>query len=82
MFPLDAAVYAPGYTPEIAAPAAGLGLRSPADARVLVVASPGPLGTTVNLLAPVLVNEADGRPAQVVLDGQNCPVRAAVGAFE
>lgn len=36
LFLLDAAVCAPGYTPELAA--AGLGLGSPADARVLVVA--------------------------------------------
>ncbi|GAB2765591.1 flagellar assembly protein FliW [Sinomonas soli] len=50
--------------------------------RVLVVASPGAGGTTVNLLAPALVNEADGPAAQVVLDGQGYPVRAAVGAFE
>lgn len=27
----------------------------------------------MNLLAPVLVNEADGRAAQVVLDGQDYP---------
>ena len=51
-------------------------LRGPADAMVLVVANPGQAGTTVNLMAPIVVNTATGASAQVILEGQDWPLRA------
>ncbi|WP_138445235.1 flagellar assembly protein FliW [Sinomonas susongensis] len=79
LFLLDAAVYVPGYEPEISAPCRSLGLGSPEEARVLVVATPGEGGTTVNLMAPVIVNEATGQSAQAILDGQGWPLRMPLG---
>ncbi|WP_422934694.1 flagellar assembly protein FliW [Sinomonas sp. P47F7] len=80
LFVLDASVYLPQYTPEIAAPCREIGLGSAQDARVLVVATPGGNGTTVNLMAPVLVNESTGQSAQAILDGQGWPLRASLSA--
>lgn len=48
----------------------------PEDALVLVVVNPGDPGTTMNLLAPIVVNSATGTSAQVILDGQGWPLRA------
>ena len=43
---------------------------------VLVVTNPGETGTTVNLMAPIVVNADTGRCAQIILDGQDWPLRA------
>ncbi|MCU1424765.1 MAG: Flagellar assembly factor FliW, partial [Microbacteriaceae bacterium] len=40
------------------------------------VANPSDEGTTMNLLAPVVVNATSGRSAQVILEGQDWPLRA------
>ncbi|NKX53598.1 flagellar assembly protein FliW [Arthrobacter mobilis] len=77
LFVLDASVYLPDYQPVISdEDAAALDLAGPEQALVLVVANPGPAGTTVNLLAPVVVNSATGACAQVILEGQDWPLRA------
>jgi len=65
--------YAPVLTD---AQADDLSLTSPEDALVLVVANPGADGVHVNLLAPVVVNTTTGSAAQVILEGQDLPVRA------
>ncbi|MFB7250935.1 flagellar assembly protein FliW [Microbacterium sp. NPDC056234] len=54
---------------------AELGLTSPEDAMLLVIAHPGSEGVSVNLLAPVVVNRTTGRAAQIILDGQGFDVR-------
>jgi len=69
------AAYAPVLSDE---QTTALGLTAPEDALVLVVANPGPEGVHVNLLAPVVVNTTTGRAAQVILEGQDLPVRAAL----
>ena len=52
------------------------------DALVLVVANPGESGTTMNLMAPIVVNSVNGRCAQFILDGRRVAVaRAAHGPF-
>lgn len=77
LFVLDASVYLPHYQPVISDDdVAALGLRGPEEAMVLVVANPGQAGTTVNLMAPVVVNTASGTSAQVILEGQDWPLRA------
>ncbi|MCG2621618.1 flagellar assembly protein FliW [Arthrobacter sp. I2-34] len=77
LFVLDASVYLPHYQPVISdEDVAVLGLRGPEEAMVLVVANPGQAGTTVNLMAPVVVNTATGASAQVILEGQDWPLRA------
>jgi len=68
--------YAPVLTDE---QAGALALTSADDALVLLVANPGVDGVHVNLLAPVVVNTATGSAAQVILEGQDLPVRAPLG---
>ena len=70
----------PGYAPDISAAAGELGIGEHREALVLVVATPGAAETTVNLLAPVVVNEADGTAVQAILDGQGWPVKASLAA--
>lgn len=77
LYVLDAAVYLPWYTPEITdEQAAGIGLTAPEDAMVLVVANASESGTTTNLMAPIVVNSRTGACAQIILEGQDWPIRA------
>jgi flagellar assembly factor FliW len=69
LFVLDATVYAPTYAPDVTGPCRQIGLEPGERAWILVVATPGDARTSVNLAAPVLVNEAEGRAVQAVLDG-------------
>ncbi|MCA5923497.1 flagellar assembly protein FliW [Curtobacterium oceanosedimentum] len=81
LFLLDAAVHLPAYAPELSDEQADvLGLTDPADAMLLVVANPGASGTTVNLLAPVVVNARTAVGAQLILEGQDLPLRAELAA--
>ncbi|GAA3291269.1 flagellar assembly protein FliW [Arthrobacter citreus] len=76
LFVLDAAVYLPGYQPEISEDQRHqLDLADAGEARVLVVANSTEAGTTVNLLAPIVLNTRTQHCAQVILDGQDWPVR-------
>ncbi len=77
LFVLDAATYLNQYTPVISDDdRAALDLNASEDAMVLVVANPGESGTTVNLMAPIVVNVHTGVSAQVILEGQDWPLRA------
>jgi flagellar assembly factor FliW len=79
LFVLDAAVYLPDYQPVISdVQVHALQLTSPDEALVLVVANPGEGGTSVNLMAPIVVNTRLGVCAQVILDDQDFPLRAAL----
>ncbi|CAH0214536.1 MULTISPECIES: flagellar assembly protein FliW [unclassified Microbacterium] len=55
-----------------------LALSAPEDAMLLVVAHPAADGVSVNLLAPVVVNRGTGVASQVILEGQDYPLRAAL----
>lgn len=79
LFLLEASLYVPGYAPDITASCHELGLESAEDAHVLLVATPAGDTTSVNLMAPVIVNEATGQGAQTILDGQGWPLRAPLG---
>lgn len=68
--------YAPTLTDE---QADGLALESPDDALILVVAHPSAEGVSVNLLAPVIVNQTTGAASQVILEDQDYPLRAPLG---
>jgi flagellar assembly factor FliW len=70
---------ASGYTPHLDDDTCALlDLQSGADAVLLVVVSPGESLTesTVNLLAPIVINTSTGRAAQVVLTDSEHPLRA------
>ncbi|SEB14536.1 flagellar assembly protein FliW [Leifsonia sp. 21MFCrub1.1] len=77
LFTIDAERHLPGYSPELPDDrAAELGIAEAADALLLVVVTPSREGSTVNLLAPVIVNRASGAALQLVLDDDAFPVRA------
>ncbi|WP_434995899.1 flagellar assembly protein FliW [Arthrobacter sp. Ld5] len=78
LFLLDAATYVPRYSPRFSdAQRDVLGPDSP-DAHLFVVANPGPAGTTVNLAAPIVLDPATGRCAQLILEGTDYPLRASL----
>lgn len=77
LYVLDAAVHLPDYAPVITdEQTALLDLQSAEEAMLLVVATPAESGTTVNLLAPVVVNARTGIGAQLILEDQEFPLRA------
>lgn len=81
LFVLDAGVYFPAYHPEITDDQrTQLDLNDTGEARVLVVANSTETGTTVNLLAPIVLNTRTFRCAQVILEGQDWPVRTPLEA--
>lgn len=82
LFVLDAAIYLPAYQPEITDEQRNqLDLNDAGEARVLVVANSTETGTTVNLLAPIVLNTRTLQCAQVILEGQDWPVRTPLEAF-
>lgn len=81
LFVLDAAVYLPAYQPEISGgQRASLELADASEVRVLVVANAAETGTTVNLLAPIVLNTRTLRCAQLILEDQDWPVRTPLEA--
>jgi len=79
LFVLDAAVHLPDYSPVVSDEQTTLlDLRDASEAILLVIANPGERGTTVNLLAPVVVNARTGVGAQVILENQDFPLRAVL----
>jgi flagellar assembly factor FliW len=81
VYVVDASVYLPDYLPVLSdEQVAALQLNAPEDALVLVVANPAKTGTTVNLMAPIVVNSLTGASAQFILDGQDWPLQAELGA--
>lgn len=80
VFVLDAAVYLPDYSPSLSVEQSeALALNSGDDARVYVVANPAENGTTVNLLAPIVVNSMNNSAAQFILDDRDWPLQAPLG---
>ncbi|WEK13051.1 MAG: flagellar assembly protein FliW [Candidatus Microbacterium phytovorans] len=77
LFAVDPATVMPDYAPVLSdEQAESLALESPDDATLFVVAQLTDEGIGVNLLAPVVVNHRTGSAAQVILEGQDLPVRA------
>ncbi len=82
LFVLDTAVYLPDYRPAIPSPQTeALDLPDSDPLTFLVVANPSEGGTTVNLMAPILVNPATGRCTQVILDRGDWPIRAELADY-
>jgi len=77
LFLADAAVFVPGYAPPIPeATFQALELEQDQALQVLLVLNHSPKATTVNLMAPIVLNPATRRCAQLVLDGREYPLRA------
>lgn len=73
----------PDYAPEVADDVVtDLGIESADDVVVLLVVSAGEslASTTANLLAPVVVNTANRRASQVILDDPDLPIAAPLVA--
>lgn len=82
LFTLDAERHLPGYSPELPDDrAAELGIVAAEEALLLVVVTPSQQGSTVNLLAPIVVNRGTGAALQLVLDDDAFPVRAELAAL-
>lgn len=83
LFVVPPAPFYPDYAPEIDDGAVGLlDLHSPDEARILLVLTPGATAaeSTVNLLAPIVVNTRSRQAAQVVLAEPDLPLRAPLAA--
>jgi flagellar assembly factor FliW len=81
MFLLNPAVYMPNYHPELSdAQAAALNLSTPDEAALFVIANHREGTTTVNLLAPLVVNQTTNMCAQFILEGQDWPIQAPLDA--
>lgn len=82
LFLADAAVFVPGYAPPIPeATVQALELAQGQDLQILVVLNHSPKATTVNLMAPIVLNPATRRCAQLVLDGREYPLRADLNSL-
>jgi flagellar assembly factor FliW len=81
LFVIPPQAYFQGYAPEVSASVrTALGLDATTQPVMLAVVHPGAdEPTTANLLAPILVNPITGAAAQVVLDGDEWPLRAPLG---
>ncbi|TFV98810.1 flagellar assembly protein FliW [Orlajensenia leifsoniae] len=80
LFVLDAPTYVSGYTPELGVEQRDALQLGDVDPVVLVVSSLTDSGPTVNLAAPIMVNPQTGAALQVILDGQDWPLRHALTA--
>jgi flagellar assembly factor FliW len=79
LFVLDAAEHLPDYAPVVSDEQTTLlDLQDASEAMLLVVANPAESGTTVNLLAPIVVNARTGIGAQLILEDQDFPLRAVL----
>jgi flagellar assembly factor FliW len=82
LFLADAAVFVPGYHPPLPAAALeALELARDEEPQVLVVLHHSPEATTVNLMAPIVLNPATRRCTQLVLDGRDYPLRADLSSL-
>jgi flagellar assembly factor FliW len=81
LFLLDAALHLPDYAPSLTdQQCLDLEVTRPDQALVLVVANPGGGTTTMNLMAPIIVNAETGAAAQVILEDQDWPLAAELPA--
>ncbi|PJJ73302.1 flagellar assembly factor FliW [Diaminobutyricimonas aerilata] len=82
LFVVDSTVYVPDYAPEVhTEDLDAIGAAEPDDVLVLVVATIDGGSPVVNLMAPVLVGRESGLASQVILDGDDWPLRARLGSL-
>jgi flagellar assembly factor FliW len=82
LFLADAAVFAPSYVPPIpAASLEALEFSEREEPQMLIVVNHAPGSTTVNLMAPIILNRRTGHCTQLVLDGRDYPLRAELSSL-
>ncbi len=82
LFAVSPSVYFPAYGPQVSSEVReALGMSEDAEPTLLAVVNPGENhDSTVNLLAPIVIDPTTGNAAQVVLDGHEWPLRAPLVA--
>ncbi|MBX3099312.1 MAG: flagellar assembly protein FliW [Salinibacterium sp.] len=81
LFVIDAPVYLPHYNPEVSVQQLeSIGATETSEVRVLVVTTLDEAGPSANLMAPILMHATSGEAAQVILDGDEWPLRVLLGA--
>jgi flagellar assembly factor FliW len=81
LFIIDAPYYLPDYSPEVTLEQlASIGALTPEDVQLYVVATLADGAPAANLMAPILLNALNGEAAQVILDGDEWPLRAPLVA--
>ncbi|GAA4919950.1 flagellar assembly protein FliW [Nesterenkonia rhizosphaerae] len=75
LFLLDPGVHLPDYSPRLERHLKDLGAGATEELRTLLVVNSSDGAIHVNLLAPVLINTVTSSGAQVILEGQDYPVR-------
>lgn len=81
LFVIDAPVYLPDYNPEMSVQQLeSIGASEASEVRVLVVTTLSEGGPSANLMAPILMHATSGDATQVILDGDDWPLRMQLGA--
>lgn len=81
LFVIDAPVYLPDYSPEMSVQQLeSIGATESSEVRVLVVTTLHDDGPSANLMAPILMHATSGEATQVILDGDEWPLRMQLGA--
>ena len=81
LFVIDAPVYLPDYNPEMSVlQLESIGATESSEVRVLVVTTLSDDGPSANLMAPILMHATSGEATQVILDGEDWPLRMQLGA--
>ncbi len=81
LFVIDAPVYLPDYNPEVSLQQLeSIGASETSEVRVLVVTTLNDDGPSANLMAPILMHSTSGEATQVILDGDDWPLRMQLGA--
>ena len=81
LFVIDAPVYLPEYNPEVSVQQLeSIGATETSEVRVLVVTTLAADGPSANLMAPILMHATSGEATQVILEGDQWPLRMPLGA--
>jgi flagellar assembly factor FliW len=81
LFVIDAPVYLPDYNPGMSVQQLeSIGATESSEVRVLVVTTLSDDGPSANLMAPILMHATSGEATQVILDGEDWPLRMQLGA--
>jgi len=81
LFVIDAPLYLPDYNPEVSmAQLESIGATEASEVRVLVVTTLSDEGPSANLMAPILMHSTSGEATQVILEGDDWPLRMQLGA--
>jgi flagellar assembly factor FliW len=81
LFVIDAPVYLPDYNPQVTMQQLqSIGATETSEVRVLVVTTIADGGPSANLMAPILMHATSGDATQVILDGDQWPLRMPLGA--